>query len=770
MPISLNENYWKEHFYLTPFEIDQLYEYIKKEKQPLPLEEIAETIVRNLFEREEREPNLRVYSPERKYKIREKIFFIRGGGKRYAKILDISTNHSSTLFSKEIIYDRITVQFLDNGEIAKFVSNCPDFPLRFKGETRVSKNGVIYETPGQIVTQFKDHILPVVKNALNEDERFIYFENEWFLKELLIEFSSGELDNIHSIISLDRELSSKDILKAIFKVTNDDNKKYKSFAFSLNCALRDDHIRRFVYDDKESDIIWYLAPPPKEVSFTLTNEALSSGYIKVSSDLLKIMYYYGIGSNVTLVCYGDYEIKGVLDESKKRISGQEIKSWYEENRLREKDRVYIKCPDGFGSPLRLYTFHEMQNYRGGEGGEEEETSEKIYLREKIYQILKSENIYLHYKQIKDKVFESIGREVELSSIVGTLSHESHLFRRFLPTRSIWGLAEWSEKQIEIDKTSLLLAIGEEDWVYRVLKDLSRPLQTKEIAQEIAKRFVISPKELLEINFINPNDVRLVKLIGGSWGLKEWVEDWKEEIKKVEALLEKIFDQKEALSSILTEKEDSISRLSLLGENENQCLRSIDLLDAELKIIEEELEKSSIKKSRKKKSISEIENETERIKKQICSLGYRNKIAFIFPLFSLIIFVGMLVWYFKPITYLFLFLFLSSLVYCFFNCFIRYKLKKHVSIKNQEKGNLEIVLTKVEEEELTLKNKVNQKIVLIEKYKKELQDIATDISEVKKKINDLEEKEKIHDQFLSQHDTHKLIQRKEELLNNIEKVL
>jgi hypothetical protein len=102
MPTSFNENFWKEHFYPTHLEIDQLNEHIKKEKQPLPIEEIAETIVRNLFEGEERDPYLRVYSPERKYRIDEKIFFIRGDGRRYARILDISPNQSSVLYSRII--------------------------------------------------------------------------------------------------------------------------------------------------------------------------------------------------------------------------------------------------------------------------------------------------------------------------------------------------------------------------------------------------------------------------------------------------------------------------------------------------------------------------------------------------------------------------------------------------------------------------------------------------------------------------------------------
>lgn len=768
MPNFLNENYWKDQFNLTQFDIEQLYGYLKQKNLPLPIEEIAETIVRNLIEREEKTTNTRIYSPEQKYQIGENIFALHEKGKRYAMVINIDLNVCGSCGSREYNYDRITVQFIDNLDIAKYVSTCPDFPLRFNLESHGIETDRIYITPGQIVTQFNTYILPVVRNALNTDERFINFGNEWFLKEFLIEFYPKELDKIYSIISLERELSSKNILKEVFQITDEDNKKYKSFAFSLNCALRDDHIRRFVYVEKESDIIWYLAPPPKEVSFTLTNGALSSGYIKVSSDLLKIMYYYGIGSNVTFVCYGDYEIKGVLDESKKRISGQEIKSWYEENRLHEKDRVYIKCPEKFGRPLRLYTFHEIQKYLRGE--EVEDTSEKIYLRENIYQVLKSENVYLHYKQIKDKIVERIGGEVELSSIAGTLSHESHLFRRFLPSRGIWGLTEWSEKQMEIDKTSLLLAIGEEDWVYRALKDISQPLQTKEIAQEIANRFVISPKELLEITFINPTDVRLVKLKDGSWGLKEWVEGWEEEIKNVEALLEKIFDQEETLSCILTEKEDSISRLSLLEEDEKKYLQPLDLLEAEIKIIEEELQKSSVKKSQKKISLSEIENEKERIKIQIDSFSHRNKIALFISFFSLIIFIGIFMWYFKPLAYLFVFLSLASLVYYSFKFSRRYKLKNLLSMKIQKKEKLKIDLAKIEETELTFKNNSNQKIALIEKYKKELQNITTDISGAKINIEVLEEKEKLLNQFLFQQNAQKLVQRKEELLANLGDVL
>jgi len=59
---------------------------------------------------------------------------------------------------------------------------------------------------------------------------------------------------------------------------------------------------------------------------------------------------------------------------------------------------------------------------------------------------------------------------------------------------------------------------------------------------------------------------------------------------------------------------------------------------------------------------------------------------------------------------------------------------------------------------------------MEKYKKELHEIAAEISGVKKSIEALEEKERMLNQFLFQHDAQKLVQRKQELLANLGDVL
>ena len=132
----LNESYWKENFCVTPIDIDQLYEYLVKRNEPLSTDEIGETVVRNFVERGGKKPNIRIYSPERKYKVNEEIFILQKGVKKYARITDIVPNKCTFISSKEIQFDMIRVQFLDIFDTARYVSNCPDFPLRFQEITK----------------------------------------------------------------------------------------------------------------------------------------------------------------------------------------------------------------------------------------------------------------------------------------------------------------------------------------------------------------------------------------------------------------------------------------------------------------------------------------------------------------------------------------------------------------------------------------------------------------------------------------------------------
>ena len=197
------------------------------------------------------------------------------------------------------------------------------------------------------------------------------------------------------------------------------------------------------------------------------------------------------------------------------------------------------------------------------------------------------------------------------------------------------------------------------------------------------------------------------------------------------------------------EESNTKRFLLLRENEKKYSTSLDLLETELKMIDDELQKASEKINQNKVRLSEIEKELIVLNVQKNNSDYRKKIAAFISLFSFLIFIGMLIWHFKPIAFLFGLLFLGLCVYSAFKFLKSYKLKSFISRKNQENAELITDLGKLWKAESFCKNKYNQKVDMIEKQRKELKAIAAKISEVKSSILTLREKEKIHYEVLEQ---------------------
>jgi hypothetical protein len=198
-----------------------------------------------------------------------------------------------------------------------------------------------------------------------------------------------------------------------------------------------------------------------------------------------------------------------------------------------------------------------------------------------------------------------------------------------------------------------------------------------------------------------------------------------------------------------EEESSNKRFLLLRENEKKYLTSLDLLETELKMIDDELQKASEKINQNKMRLSEIEKELIILNVQKNNSDYRKKFAASISLFSFLIFIGMLIRHFKPIAFLFGILFLGLCVYSAFNFLKSYKLKGFISRKNQENAELITDLGKLWKAESFCKNKYNQKVDMIEKQRKELEAIAAKISAVENSILRLREKEKIHYEILEQ---------------------
>ena len=543
-----DRKFWENQFTINQLDIDLIFEYLTKQQLPVSILELTETLIRNRIQRSPFLDNVRVYSPEQKYTINERIFFLgKDGSRKYARVTHIDYGHSHAELHLTS-YDVITVRFEIDKSEAKYVSNCPEFPLRF----RPYKNSIkeeIYLTPGQLVTEFGEIIIPKLVNALQQDTRFVCFANKWLIKDNLIDLLPEELEKIHQKIRIKRKpLSVNNICEEIWGI-DQNNTRYQIYLFSINCALKNDRYRRFVNIGPESEGLWALAPPPRQATITLSDDAVSKGLIKLTLGLKKILDYCLMENEVTFLTYGNYEIKGYLDTENKVVFGIQIKSWYEENFLKAKDKIIIKAPEAFGGIPRIYTPYEKR--RVFEPSEEKEKREKIFLRDRIFSILKREGKYLHYKTICKMISKEISVDVRPAVVEAILSVNQHLFTRTAPSRGLWGLKEWTIERTKrgVDLNSLLLAIYEEDWVYKILKENNKPLNAREIANQLAQLFLIPSETILQTTFIDPKDRRLVKSIDDQWALRDWIKLWKQKVAKIQETLNQLNDLRSQLHDL-----------------------------------------------------------------------------------------------------------------------------------------------------------------------------------------------------------------------------
>lgn len=82
----LKEAFWQDEFIVTREQVDQIVHLIEDEERPIPEPELGEFLVREVLENEQEFANARIYSPERKYRIGERLVFIhdKGAGDRTA--------------------------------------------------------------------------------------------------------------------------------------------------------------------------------------------------------------------------------------------------------------------------------------------------------------------------------------------------------------------------------------------------------------------------------------------------------------------------------------------------------------------------------------------------------------------------------------------------------------------------------------------------------------------------------------------------------------
>ena len=563
-----------ENFVLEPAEIRQIDTLIARKTKPVHVKEIAELIISSRLEKIAGILQTRLYSPMDKYSVGERILFCFPNKKLViGEILWIEKDHESSQYGR---YDKMHVSLQGFGEEKKYASNCPTFTKKLYAE-QGPKEGFIL--PANIVNEQKEKIIPGVINSLSGYEEFINIDERWFIRRALPEIRPDEFELCRCCIKENGSpLSGEFLIREVLKISLE-SEKFEAFLFSLNYSLQ--HNKDFVKCKIAEEIQWDIRRPvpPKTIQNTVSQEAIKSGFIKITKGLRDLVEYCNLSKEITFKAYGEYEVHAYIDNEADQIYGDQIKVWFEENQLKPGDMVFINSPDTPGEKPILYTTFQGVRDVSPTRKDEKDHIRNANLRHRIYNLLHARYHYLHVKEIQRNLLETLSEQVELSTIQAILSHNNHLFAHATNSRGIWGLKIWAEKRPDIDSISLGLAIREDDWVYRVLERVGGFLTIEEIAKELAAVFVTHKDKILEITFFDVNDTRFIEF-DGKWGLKIWAENWKKRILEIDKEISD-YQHLVSLRSKLEQEEKAKEAEMLTLEEKKTTLQS-----SESKIINE----------------------------------------------------------------------------------------------------------------------------------------------------------------------------------------
>jgi len=588
-----------DDFVLEPAEINRIYRFIGNQYRPVQIRELAELIIRNRLEGLAAARNRRIYSPEQKYSVGEKIFFYTHEGEIVlAEVMKIEASHLQQYGP----YKKITVSIQGCEKEKEYVSCCPNLPLRFKLPSEEKDFPHVEDqmsTPGQLATKYEERIGPILTEVLSKNDELAHVGDEWCAKGLLPSIRPDEVQLCYDYIKKrGAPVPSDELVQNVFKCSSD-SPKFEIFRFSLDHHLLND--RKFVKYHSSEGIKWdVLKPiPPNVMRNTLDGNSIAHGYIKITRGLRALLEYSEVSDEIVFKSYGEYEIRGYIDLSLERIYGEEIKQWFIENKLKPGDIIYIKSPGSRDDHAVLFTaFEHVSDSRGKEKDKGKAIQkQKADLRHRIYNLLVSRREYLHVKEIHRLVGELFHQSVSLPTMEGILSANKHLFTRLPSVRGLWGLLAWEPKPPSIDPNSILLGINDEDWVIRILEQEGKPLTVAEMAERLSSVFIISKEKILELNFLDPNDERIVEF-DGKWGLKRWIEVWKQRVKQIDRELRRYQDLRKVLLMMKErEKKDAenvlkLKRVKVLLHNESEKIAK-QITIANRKFLDQEKHKKNL---------------------------------------------------------------------------------------------------------------------------------------------------------------------------------
>jgi DNA-binding phage protein len=246
--------YWQEQFVVDTDDIEYLYNLLLESNQPRALDSLALAMVQRHCQLEELAIRTELqrgalYQPKDSYQMGEQLVFPR---------LDYA---AATVVGRRPGYNPqygefsvIQVEFEGDGDVREFVADFahPHSLNLDEGQSLAEAEGLA--SPQELYELYQEHIHATLEEALEDNDEFINFRGQWFLKGLLAPIHDGHLNIAEAAIDISNKPLPVDALLKDLDLPTDIPAETQ--AISLNFALHADE--RFENVGPKGQILWYL--------------------------------------------------------------------------------------------------------------------------------------------------------------------------------------------------------------------------------------------------------------------------------------------------------------------------------------------------------------------------------------------------------------------------------------------------------------------------------------------------------------------------------
>ncbi len=246
--------YWQQ-FSLTSDDVEFLFKMLVESSQPHSTQDLAVALIEHRCQQEEvaMRADIKdgiIYQPQGSFRDGDELVFPRF---QYAagKVVGQRTGHNPQYGDFTVIQ----VEFEEPVGTREFAADFAHaHPLNLgDGQALAEAEGIA--SPAELATLYGNLVVPKLEAGLQKQEDFLFFRDQWFLKDMSVAIHAGHLNIAEAAIDIqDQPLSAVALLKDFDDLPAGASEALKEL--SLNAVLQADE--RFVNVGPVGEVRWYL--------------------------------------------------------------------------------------------------------------------------------------------------------------------------------------------------------------------------------------------------------------------------------------------------------------------------------------------------------------------------------------------------------------------------------------------------------------------------------------------------------------------------------